>query len=66
MAIAVCCMCKDSGESVNHLLLHCEMACALWNTIFSLVGLAWVMPSQVVDIFACWKGQCGRVRNTVM
>jgi hypothetical protein len=52
-----CCMCKKSGESVDHLLLHCEMANALWNTIFSLVGLLWVMPSQVVDLFACWKGQ---------
>jgi hypothetical protein len=28
-----CCMCKKSGESVNHLLLHCEMTSALWNTI---------------------------------
>jgi hypothetical protein len=27
-------MWKKSGESMNHLLLHCEMASALWNTIF--------------------------------
>jgi hypothetical protein len=33
-------MCKKSEESVNHLLLHFEMASALWNTIFNLVGLA--------------------------
>jgi len=24
-----CCMCKLNGESVDHLLLHCEVACAL-------------------------------------
>jgi len=40
-----CYMCKKSGESVDHLLLQCEMSRALWNSIFSLVGLAWVVPS---------------------
>jgi hypothetical protein len=49
-----CCMCKRHGESVDHLLLHCETACALWNTIFSRFGLSWVMPLRVVDLFACW------------
>jgi hypothetical protein len=39
-----CCMCKRHGESVDHLLLHCEVAGALWNTIFSRFGLSWVMP----------------------
>jgi hypothetical protein len=24
-----CCMCKRHGESVDHLLLHCETVCAL-------------------------------------
>jgi hypothetical protein len=24
-----CCMCKTNGESVDHLLLHCEVACTL-------------------------------------
>jgi hypothetical protein len=38
-------MCKKSRESVDYLLLHCEAASALVNTIFSLVGLAWVMPA---------------------
>jgi hypothetical protein len=48
-----CCLIKKSRESVDHLLLHCEMANALWNTIFSLVGLSWVMPRRVVDLFDC-------------
>jgi hypothetical protein len=34
-----CCMCKNSVESVDHLLLHCEIASSLWNTIFRCVGL---------------------------
>jgi hypothetical protein len=45
---------------VDHILLHCKIACALWNTIFNSIGLAWVMPSWVVDLFACLGAQGGR------
>jgi len=56
-----CCMCKKNGESVDHLLLHCEVACVLWNAIFSCFSLSWVMPRRVVDFFACWwTGGCSR------
>ena len=37
-----CCMYKKSGELVDYHLLNCETAGALWNIIFTLVGLAWV------------------------
>jgi len=49
-----CFMCKMNGESVDHLLLHCEVARVLWNAIFSRFSLSWVMPLRVVDLFACW------------
>jgi uncharacterized membrane protein len=39
---------------VDHLLLHCEVACVLWNAIFCRFSLSWVMPRRVVDLFACW------------
>jgi hypothetical protein len=29
-----CCMCKSSGESVNHLLVHCPVAWELWSLWF--------------------------------
>jgi hypothetical protein len=54
IVIDKCCMCKMNGESVDHLLLHCEVARALWNAIFSRFNLSWVIPLQVVDLFACW------------
>jgi hypothetical protein len=41
------CMCKKKGESVDHLLLYCEVACVLWNAIFSRFSLSWVMPRRV-------------------
>ena len=55
-----CCMCKKDGESVNHLLLHCKVAHALWCNIFSQLGLSWVMFSCILDLCACW---CSSVRT---
>jgi hypothetical protein len=48
-----CSMCKRNGESVDHLLFHCEVAYALCNDFFSCFGLSWVMLG-LVDLFACW------------
>jgi len=47
-------MCKRNGESVDHLLLHSEVACAIWNVFFSRFGLSWVMPRRVINLYACW------------
>jgi hypothetical protein len=51
-----CCMCKHSGESPNHLLLHCETAQSLWSMVFCLFGVVWVMPRSVVEVMASWMG----------
>ena len=48
-------MYKRDGETSNHLLLHCSLARDLWSTLFSLFGVAWVMPSGVVELLACWS-----------
>ena len=56
-----CCMCKNIWESVGHLLLFCSYACNLWTFVFSLFGISWVMPKQVVDLLVCWnRGVGGR------
>jgi hypothetical protein len=52
-------LCQRSGESINHLLLHFEMACTLWNVLFNLFGVNWVMNGRVIDLMACWKSQRG-------
>jgi hypothetical protein len=33
-----CCMCKRNREFVDHLLLHCEVTCAMWNVFFNRFG----------------------------
>jgi len=46
-----CCMCKIDGEAVE---VSCEIANVFWNAFFSRFGLSLVMPSRVIDLFACW------------
>jgi hypothetical protein len=61
-----CCMCKESVESPDHLLLHCKVARELWDMVFGLFGVHWVMPRTVLDLFSSWQGPFGRRRNTVV
>ena len=34
-----CCMCRCCGESVDHLLLHCELGLALLSVVFQMFGV---------------------------
>uniref|UniRef100_A0A7N2MU36 Ultraviolet-B receptor UVR8 n=1 Tax=Quercus lobata TaxID=97700 RepID=A0A7N2MU36_QUELO len=61
-----CYMCKRSSESVDHLFLHCPVASELWDMVFGLFGVCWIMPSSVVGLFACWQGHFGHLRNGVI
>ena len=61
-----CYMCKCSSESVSHLFLHCPVAAEVWDMVFGLFGVSWVMPSSVVGLLACWQGHFGRLRNGVI
>ena len=58
-----CYMCKCNCESVDHLFLHCPVALELWNMVFGLFGVYWVMPLSVVGPFACWQGCFGHHLN---
>ena len=39
------------------------VAMDLWNMVFGLFGVCWVMPKSVVEVLACWQGRFGRRRN---
>uniref|UniRef100_A0A2N9ELX8 Reverse transcriptase domain-containing protein n=1 Tax=Fagus sylvatica TaxID=28930 RepID=A0A2N9ELX8_FAGSY len=43
---AWCCMCKKGWETVDHLLIHCEVAAALWGFVFQRFGIQWVLPAK--------------------
>jgi hypothetical protein len=61
-----CCLCKLSGESVDHILLHCPLARELWSMVFGLFGLDWVMPCQVLQLWAAWQVRGADHRNMVI
>jgi len=60
-----CYLCKRDGETVDHLLLHCDVASTLWNHVFSRFGMSWVMPRRVVDLFSCWW-KAGRSKSAAV
>ena len=57
-----CCMCKENGESISHLLLHCSAAMEIWSFMFNIFGIQWVMPGGVIDLVACWGNSCHSIR----
>jgi hypothetical protein len=59
VVIEWCCMCKKSGESIEHLLLHCEVAHDLWSYILTLFGVEWVMPRMVLELLTSWGASVG-------
>jgi hypothetical protein len=61
-----CCICKKTGETVDLLLLHCEIPTALWSAIFSRLELAQVMLRRVVYLFACWRMLGGSPQSAVV
>jgi hypothetical protein len=56
-----CFMCKRSGESIDHLLLHCPISQELWCFILCLFGVQLVMPRGVKELLDCWKAGLGRL-----
>jgi hypothetical protein len=50
VVIEWCCMCKKNEESIDYLLLHCEVARDLWSYILILFGVEWVMPRTVLEL----------------
>ena len=38
---------KKDEETTNHLLLFCDKARMLWNLVYSLFGVQWVMHSSI-------------------
>jgi hypothetical protein len=50
-----CCMCKNSEESIDLLLLHSEVERDFWSSLFNLFGV-WVMPRRVRELLVSWRG----------
>lgn len=42
---------------MDHLLLHCEVAYALWSEEFWMLGVYWVMPPTVTSLLCGWRSR---------
>ncbi|RVX18473.1 putative ribonuclease H protein [Vitis vinifera] len=59
-----CFLCLAEAETVDHLLLHCVMTRTLWNLLFSLFGVEWVLSGTVKDTLLGWHGAfVGKIRK---
>uniref|UniRef100_A0A2N9GZ95 Reverse transcriptase zinc-binding domain-containing protein n=1 Tax=Fagus sylvatica TaxID=28930 RepID=A0A2N9GZ95_FAGSY len=45
-----CCLCKNAGESSDHIFLHYTLAKLLWDSVCTLFGIHWVMPRTMRDL----------------
>uniref|UniRef100_A0A2N9H1C3 Reverse transcriptase zinc-binding domain-containing protein n=1 Tax=Fagus sylvatica TaxID=28930 RepID=A0A2N9H1C3_FAGSY len=57
---AWCCMCKKGWETVDHLLIHCEVAAALWGFVFQRFEIQWVLPAKVIEVLFGWFNVIGK------
>ena len=48
-------MSKSGGETMDHLRLHCSVAREMWDMVFALFGVQWMMLGKVVDLPPCWQ-----------
>ena len=40
----------ESGETVDHIFLHCPLSLGLWHGLFSLTHMDWVPPRSINDM----------------
>ena len=49
-----CYLCKKEQGSTDHLLIHCDLTRDLWNFVFSLFGVFWVLPFTMKEVLLSW------------
>jgi hypothetical protein len=50
---------------VDHLLIHCSVASALWSWILGVFGISWVLPQTVAELLFSWWNGLGRHSSDV-
>ena len=60
-----CCMCWCDEETVDHILLHCKFAYALWSEVFLIFGIQWVMLKTVASLLFGWWNWPGKHSSNI-
>ena len=50
---------------MDHLLIHCRFASALWSEILIMFGVQWVMPDTIVSLLFAWRNWLGTYSSKV-
>ena len=59
-----CFFCLSEAKMVDHLLLHCARTRILWNLLFSLFGVYWIISCSVKETLLGWQGSfVGKTRK---
>ncbi|RVW93977.1 Retrovirus-related Pol polyprotein from transposon RE1 [Vitis vinifera] len=51
-----CFLCLENEETIDHLLLHCSRTRVLWDLLFTILGVSWVLPCSVKETLLSWHG----------
>ena len=61
-----CFLCCEEEESIDHILIQCSRARVLWELLFALFGVTWVLFYSVRDTLSGWCGfNLGKKRRKV-
>ena len=55
-ASALCVFCKSEDESVDHVLISCQLVWKVWGGLLQWWGVLWVVPGSVVCLLQWWPG----------
>lgn len=50
-----CVLCKKDEETVDHLLIHCEVSYQLWVFCLDIFGMNWIVPRRVIEVVDSWR-----------
>ena len=50
------CFLCETEEIVEYLLIHCQQARLLWESIVEIFGVSWVMPFSFWQTLLSWQG----------
>ncbi|RVW69946.1 Transposon TX1 uncharacterized 149 kDa protein [Vitis vinifera] len=54
-----CFLCCDDEETINHILIHCPKSKVLWNLMFMMFKVNWVLQLTVKDNLLGWGWRPG-------
>ena len=58
--VSWCCMCRSNGELVDHILIHCDVAYALWGVAFQIFRIQWIMLGNVSSLLFSQRNWFGK------